>query len=194
MAAALALVAGDADVSLPIGTFNRSVLHLAALEGHLDLLRALIEGGADVNAADECGWTPLHAAARGNQVESIDALVEAGASIEALENQGGPPPYDVAIWRKLETLLALLKHGADVNPRDSHRRTPLYCCACNARVQRITAGVVACLLRAAADETIASLMTKKKQPWMWSWSWSARDCSNQLSIFPRILIWYVICW
>ena len=35
-------------------------LHLGALNGHLDVARALIEKEADVNAKEDSGYTPLH--------------------------------------------------------------------------------------------------------------------------------------
>ncbi len=35
----------------------------AAVSGHLDVVKYLVEKGADVKAADNDGWTPLHWAA-----------------------------------------------------------------------------------------------------------------------------------
>ena len=52
----------------------------------LELIRALVEAGADVNARFEGGphtETPLHWAASSDDVEAIDLLLDLGADIEA---------------------------------------------------------------------------------------------------------------
>ena len=38
---------------------DRTVLHAAALRGHMDVIRTLYEHGADLNSWDYRGWTPL---------------------------------------------------------------------------------------------------------------------------------------
>jgi len=43
---------------------RRTALHLAASEGQLDVVRLLIERGADVSARDRWGGTPLDDARR----------------------------------------------------------------------------------------------------------------------------------
>jgi len=44
------------------GNFGDYPIHVTAMRGDVDELRALIEAGADVNAAGELGHTPLHQA------------------------------------------------------------------------------------------------------------------------------------
>ena len=39
-------------------------LHLVAILGHKEVAELLVDAGADVNAKDGGGWTPLHFAAR----------------------------------------------------------------------------------------------------------------------------------
>lgn len=54
--------------------------------GVITITRALLEAGADVNARNQSGDTPLVCAVRGNHWEAADLLVEAGASLDlALE-------------------------------------------------------------------------------------------------------------
>jgi len=42
---------------------NKTALHMAALNDHVDVVQLLIDSGADVTAADDAGNTPLHFAA-----------------------------------------------------------------------------------------------------------------------------------
>jgi ankyrin repeat protein len=59
-------------------------LHFAARSGWVDVCRALIEYGADLNTRDEEGWTALHKAARNGHVETVALLIEHGAELEAI--------------------------------------------------------------------------------------------------------------
>ena len=59
---------------------ERSGLHLAAARGREDILRVLIDFGADVTAVDRQGNTPLHYC---GHVETINYLLENGADLNA---------------------------------------------------------------------------------------------------------------
>ena len=63
-------------------------LHDAIQSGNLDRVKAEIAAGADVNARDANGYTPLHnAAARGDN-EMILYLVSKGADVKAVSRRG----------------------------------------------------------------------------------------------------------
>lgn len=44
----------------PIGDFGGTALHLAAAEGWPSIVYMMIDAGADVNAINVMGWTPMH--------------------------------------------------------------------------------------------------------------------------------------
>ena len=54
-------------------------------------LQAMIDAGADVNATDYKGETPLHEAARYGNAEVIAVLLKAGADVNARDGDGNDP-------------------------------------------------------------------------------------------------------
>ena len=85
---ALALIAGGADVNIVCGLWRVPVVLLAAEKGHMDILRAAVNHGAD-----HVQRTALHAVAQNNKAEAVDVLVEAGANIEARNSDGWTPGH-----------------------------------------------------------------------------------------------------
>lgn len=54
-------------------------LTLAAAYGHADVVRVLLEHGAEINAEDFTGWTALHAGSFTGDSETISLLLDRGA-------------------------------------------------------------------------------------------------------------------
>ena len=67
--------------------YGRTPLHFSAQGGHLEVTRALIEAGADVNAKEDKGWTPLHICAEKGHLEVARALIKAGSSFDGLSSE-----------------------------------------------------------------------------------------------------------
>ena len=74
----------------------------------LEISRALIAAGADVNAAQHGGWTALHAAAVHGNVPLVRLLLEAGADPHA-KNDTGQTPAALAKTKNHKEVIALLQ-------------------------------------------------------------------------------------
>jgi ankyrin repeat protein len=95
--------------------------------GHTDVVRALVEAGADVTGVDSTGINLLHWAAITNRASMIPILAKAGVPINAIDDVGYTPLMYAATVDEgdVETLRALLAAGAKPTVRNDERRTPL---------------------------------------------------------------------
>lgn len=57
------------------------MLFAAAMVGHTETVRSLVEAGVDVEQADAMGRTPLYAAAQEGHVVALRVLLKAGAEV-----------------------------------------------------------------------------------------------------------------
>jgi ankyrin repeat protein len=80
-----------------------------------DIVKLLIEGGADPNAANVVGTTPLITAAYFNKVDLMRMLIDAGADISKKERTGVSPLSYAARNENMEAIDLLLEKGADIN-------------------------------------------------------------------------------
>ncbi|KAH9503466.1 hypothetical protein Btru_068005 [Bulinus truncatus] len=69
-------------------------LHQCCIDDNEEMLKLLLEYGANVNACDSEMWTPLHAAATCGHVNLCRHLIERGAELLAV-NADGNMPYDI---------------------------------------------------------------------------------------------------
>ena len=106
------LLASGADVHAPSRNPMRvTALHSAVADGgHRESALALIAAGADPNARQRHGWTPLHGAAQSGDRAVVEALLAAGAD-RTLTHDGGKTAADVAQESGHAEIAALLRAG-----------------------------------------------------------------------------------
>ena len=66
-----------------------TALHQAALFGHVEVLRVLVESGVNKESKAAGGATALHQAAGNGHVEAIRVLAQLGARLDAQTNRRG---------------------------------------------------------------------------------------------------------
>ncbi len=97
-----------------------------AVERSPAVVAALLDAGADTEAADAYGSTPLHYAVLNRADREVLALLlEHGADVNARDNQGQAPLHLAAKRHRVDAARLLLGQGAQVNARDDGGRTPL---------------------------------------------------------------------
>ena len=96
---------------------------------NLDVLQYLVDQGADVNAKDNMGRTPLHdKAAYDADFDMMKCLVENGADVNAKTDKNATPLHfaaDNGYHSSIHFLGLLIENGADVNVKTSDGRIPL---------------------------------------------------------------------
>lgn len=117
-----------------------------------ELARWLVSQGADVNAGDTYGETPLHHRAA-SWKGGVEVLLALGADIAARDRRGNTPLHGAARSHKPENARALIQHGADINASNNDGLTPLGVALAATRNADIrdTAAIAKCLLSAGAQ-------------------------------------------
>jgi uncharacterized protein len=107
----------------------------------LPIIRALLKAGAQVNARDALGHTPLLWALKVSTPEAVHSLLDAGADVNRADTEGGTPLMTVlkrrqgdetsserhAFWFAAKELAAeLIARGANVNAQDRQGNTALH--------------------------------------------------------------------
>ena len=138
-----------------------------ATEGHIDIIRALIEAGAKVDSFTRWGRmhedlnfssaTPLHVAAVAGHPEIVRLLIEAGKDINGYINFRNHRNYHNALSLGLEenpnqeVAKLLIQAGADVNAFNFFNRTPLHTVAAMHEDVTMSVNIATALINAGAN-------------------------------------------
>ena len=101
-------------------------LHKAAIEGNADLVKSLIESGANPNHRSKNGFPCLIQAAEAGHLDAIEKLLDGGAEINATDNIQGMTALHAASFAGYDKIVQLLiKRGADITRKNNKDLTPL---------------------------------------------------------------------
>ena len=110
---------------------GESCLHIAVRRGMTVTVQLLVDCGADTNAVNKHGQTPLHTAAGGRKDCSklCEILLKHDTRINAVDKDGNQPLHLACKEYYTKTVKVMVSHGADVNTVNKHGQTPLYTAA-----------------------------------------------------------------
>jgi ankyrin repeat protein len=118
-----------------VNSDDRTPLHLAAFNGHVMIVRYLIENGAEINSIDRWGGTPLDDALR----EGLDPIIDYLRSKDA---RSGNQTEEENIIRyaslgDLKGLQKLIHQDYHINVTDYNERSPLHLSASNGHLNMV---------------------------------------------------------
>ena len=130
-------------------------LFYACQRKHRNVIKYLLENGADINAVNLLGnknLTALHVACEVEDLESVKLLLDNGADIEAGNILNETPLSTSSAFNKDTKIVEfLIERGAKVNSRNQYQATPLLSAAIYNKDR-----IVAALLKAGADKNAAT--------------------------------------
>jgi hypothetical protein len=150
----------DDDSSITPG--GLTALHHAARQGHVEAVRALVEGGADVNrVSGQDNWTPLLIATTNGQWDVAMLLIENGANPNTANAAAGIAP----LW-------------STINARWSPERT---------RTSRTRSSPITCSTAGVGMPTAASRSTRasrRSSAPAWARTWRRCGCWRSMAPTP----------
>src|SRR5437899_4123066 len=90
-------------------------MHLPAYSNHISIAKRLIALGADINAKDHVGYTPLHEAARDGNRACAELLLKHGADLTIVDNKNDTPLETAIYYGYLDLANILVDHGAPLD-------------------------------------------------------------------------------
>jgi ankyrin repeat protein len=124
-----ALIEQDSEMIDAKDQDGRTPLHWACRGVHLDLVKFLVEKGANVNAEDNNKIVPLHSLASRNNAAAIELLVTKGALVDSEDYGGNTALHHAAMNNAAAAVALLIKKGAELENTEDYGRTPLILCA-----------------------------------------------------------------
>ena len=114
----------DAGVEPP--TYSIYAVSSSNSNKHLKILDKLLQAGAEVNAQNDGGYTPLHIASKHGHLDVVKRLLSAGAQVNAQNDEGKTPLHIASYHGNSDIVKRLISAGAQVNAQDDEGKTPLH--------------------------------------------------------------------
>ena len=109
-----------------IDRMGQTALGWCCYRGKTDMVKLLVDNGADVNHQDDDGRTPLHWAARKGHLAIVALLLEEGADVNVRSlAKGETPLHKAAAQGHVPVVRRLLQAGADKAVKNCDGLTPL---------------------------------------------------------------------
>jgi serine/threonine-protein phosphatase 6 regulatory ankyrin repeat subunit B len=106
-------------------TRGASLLMTASGVGNTDIIRTIIDHGADINARDNDGDTALFYALTKQQTAAMELLITRGANVNTKGQSGNNLLHIAVVMNDYKSALLLLRAGAEVDLANDKGETPL---------------------------------------------------------------------
>ena len=92
---------------------KKAPIHFAIFENKPEVVKLLVDSGANVNIKEKFGFTPLHISAGEGLTKVTQILLENGAEVDVKVSDGETPIGHAAMYGHTEDADLLIKYGAN---------------------------------------------------------------------------------
>ncbi|KAK4198852.1 hypothetical protein QBC40DRAFT_330363 [Triangularia verruculosa] len=159
------LIALGAKVDHQDHIYGQSALHLAADQGQTDVVRLLLQRGADCNVRGSV--TPLWMATRSARVDIVEMLLQGGADPQAANMHTGETPLSrAAALGHIPIVRLLVQSGGRLDAVDARGWTPLHHAVQNGRKKTLEVLLEELEKYPAAPRLLSANQTKSENSWV----------------------------
>ena len=134
--------------------YDGTALHAAASKDHIEIVKTLLDHGADCNLKDKIGKTVLHRSLDTSSV-SLPIILEHTDDIDLNDDEGITAWHLAAFNRNVQALRTLSRFAADGKPQCSLKaddgRTPIHCAAQSGCLETLSYLMDCCAAKAAFE-------------------------------------------
>lgn len=105
---------------------ENTLLHLAAINGYLELVKYFCAIGIPINCQNLYQFTPLHFAIINNRYHIAEYLIKTGAIVDAIDDKGRTSLSLAAQLNNDRFITLLISNGANIHATDYLSNTPLH--------------------------------------------------------------------
>lgn len=137
------LLRKGSDKNFSTTTRERTPLHVAAMsfneEGGTECVRLLVENGADVNAKDFHGYTPVMHATKSKHHRIVELLIKGNCDVNLKSSSQETALYMGTLVGAVDCVKTLLKANADANLKNGEDFSPLFMAVRRSSVEMVEA-------------------------------------------------------
>jgi len=124
-------------IDTPINSSQDTPLNIAAMFNNIDIVKLLVEAGADLDIANDDNETPLQTAVHLGNIKIVEILIDKGADINTQDTINKYTPLHLAVscpgeiddksyMRYFNIAELLIRSGANLETTDGQKKTPLH--------------------------------------------------------------------
>lgn len=132
-----------------IDNSTRKAIHIAARRNYLQIFNLLLENGADINAKDNEGKTPLHLSLENDcqNYDIVDRLIEMNADVNISNNKGDLPLHVAISYNQFgnvspkfpKILAKIIQRTEEFHQENLRGKTPLHLAATTVNIMPLEA-------------------------------------------------------